>query len=48
MKISKKAEIKSAAVIKKIAGEVANVSFGMASILGVYQPKEPAKNCYKK
>lgn len=39
---NKKKNVKSAALIKKIAGKMADVSCGAASFWGVYQPKEPA------
>ena len=32
---------KAARLIKKVTGKMADVSFGAASIWGVYQPKEP-------
>ena len=39
---SKKKNIKSAVLIKKVAEKMANISCGSASVWGVYQPKESA------
>ena len=33
---------KTATLIKKISETMADISFGTASIWGIYQPKEPA------
>ncbi len=39
---SKKKNVKSAVLIKKVAEKMANISCGAASCWGVYQPKESA------
>lgn len=39
---NKNKNVNSAALIKKIAGKMADISCGAASFWGVYQPKEPA------
>ena len=37
-----KKNVRSASLIKKIAGKMADISCGAASVWGVYQPKESA------
>lgn len=32
-----------ALVVKKIAGTMADIAYGTASVCGMHQPKEPAK-----
>ena len=39
----KKANFATVVLLKKIAELAADVSYGSASILGMYQPKEPMK-----
>lgn len=39
----RKANKNTAKAIKKIAGAMANIACGSASVWGMYQPKEPKK-----
>ncbi|MDE6834490.1 MAG: cyclic lactone autoinducer peptide [Ruminococcus sp.] len=39
----KKANKAVASVVKKISETMANITYGSASVWGIYQPKEPKK-----